>query len=65
MKYLAILSLLALASCATKKPAPEPKKTSSWSERKRECHSFYINSFGLSADNAIGICREEMGVAYQ
>ena len=60
-----ILLLAALFGCATKTEVvkvPEPiKQPRSWSDKKRNCHSFYLNQFGLNPNEAIGICKEELG----
>jgi hypothetical protein len=59
MKVLICFLLIALTSCASKKVV-EVKKPQSWREVKRECHTFYLNSFGLSAKDTIGMCKEEL-----
>lgn len=55
MKYLAIILLA--SSCASK---PKVVKKLSWTDKKRECHSYYMEKFGLSAEGAIKICNAEL-----
>ena len=58
MKY--VLLLFLFVGCATK-PVPRPKpRPQTWAEKKRECHTYYLNRFGLSSQNSIGICKEEL-----
>ena len=57
MKYVILLFLL--VGCSSK--VVKVEKAKSWTERKRECHTFYLDKFGLSKEDAIGICKEELG----
>lgn len=59
MKYL--LVCIMLVGCASKKVVVKPKpKLKLWSEKKRDCHTLYLDRFGLTTDNAIKICKEEL-----
>ena len=37
------------------------KKNVNWSDKKRGCHTHYLNSFGLSVQDAMILCKEELG----
>lgn len=67
MKSLTIIFITSLlvSSCALY-PKPKTikvvrvKKLKAWAEKKRECHTFYLERFGLSTEKAVGICKEEL-----
>ena len=54
MKLLIMLSMLFTISCASR------NKPMTWQDKKRNCHSYYMNSFGLNTEKAIKICKEEL-----
>lgn len=59
MKFLNLIILMLVASCAMNKP--KVSRVVTWGDRKRECHTHYLDKFGLNPDGAIGICKEELG----
>lgn len=60
MNGILFILLFALCfGCSTgRKPLVEAPKT--WGEKKRECHSYYLNMFGFTMSDAVKICKEEL-----
>ena len=56
MKYLLLLGIILNTGCSV-----FSAKKMTWRQKKRECFSYYLNNFGLTADQAIKVCNEEMG----
>ena len=57
MKILFFLFILSSCSLIERKSQP---RNPSWSERKRECHSYYLDRFGFDMKDSVGICKEEL-----
>lgn len=54
MRFILLTLLLTTVGCAAFGP-----KT--WRDRKRECHSYYMDSFGVNHQGAVELCKEELG----
>lgn len=65
MKYIMFMSLVCFG-CATPTAPIQvvkhmQKPSGSWNTKKRECHDFYMNKYGLKPKSAIKLCKEELG----
>lgn len=59
--FLLFTVLVGCVTTETQTPRRDPvERPPAWSDKKRNCHTHYLDRFGLTVNDAVNICKEEL-----